>query len=165
VGQSRLFRLDWKDEHGRPDCLYLRIGNTARLFRYSTKEEATWQVDGPESQSWPLRLLDPYFQRTRLVCGGATPSQVLHDYHTRLVKEDEFYAYLDLKPRLPADRKDVQLVRIALDKKTSTPRLVQFIEPNGNYTKWDIREFKTNLKPPPTAETLSKDLPPFARKP
>jgi hypothetical protein len=55
-----------------------------------------------------------------------------------LVKEDQWYVYIKIVPRLSADKADFQEARLVLNQQSFLPRELWFKEPNGNEVKWDI---------------------------
>ncbi len=58
-------------------------------------------------------------------------------YEMQLAKEDNYYIYIDIKPRSPADKADFDVARIVLNKDTFLPRQLWF-QHSGSEVTWDI---------------------------
>lgn len=67
-------------------------------------------------------------------------------YDMKLVKEDQWYIYIEIVPRLPADKADFQKARMVLHNKSFLPRELWFEQPNGNEIKWDIPRIENGAK-------------------
>jgi TIGR03009 family protein len=74
---------------------------------------------------------------------GMKAEEAKRRYDLTLVKEDQWYVYLEIVPKLPADKADFQRARMVLNNKTFLPRELWFEQPNGNETKWDIPEIRS----------------------
>lgn len=59
-------------------------------------------------------------------------------YDLKLAKEDQWYVYIEIASKLPADKADFQRARLVLAKANYLPRQLWFEEPNGNEVTWDI---------------------------
>jgi hypothetical protein len=59
-------------------------------------------------------------------------------YDMKLVKEDQWYAYLDVLPRTPQDRADFQRARVVLNRTNFLPRQLWFEKSNGDEVTWDL---------------------------
>lgn len=59
-------------------------------------------------------------------------------YDLKLTKEDENWIYLEILPRVPADKADFQRAQLVLSAKTFLPRRLWFEQPNGNEITWDL---------------------------
>jgi TIGR03009 family protein len=67
-------------------------------------------------------------------------------YDLKLLKEDQFYYYVQVFPRMASDKADFQEARLALNKSSFLPREVRFTQPNGNEIIWDIPKIQTGMK-------------------
>jgi TIGR03009 family protein len=67
-------------------------------------------------------------------------------YNLKLAKEDQYYIYVDIAPRLAADRADFQRARLVLSKANFLPRQLWFEHANGNEVTWDIPVLRNDLK-------------------
>jgi TIGR03009 family protein len=69
---------------------------------------------------------------------GMKAEEAKKRYEMRLVKEDQWYVYIEVMPRFPADKADFQKARLILNHSNFLPRQVWFEQPNGNEITWDI---------------------------
>jgi TIGR03009 family protein len=60
--------------------------------------------------------------------------------------QDQYYYYLEITPRFPADKQDFQKASLALTKGTLLPRLLTFDTPNGDKIQWDIPSIESGAK-------------------
>lgn len=74
---------------------------------------------------------------------GMKAEEAKRRYDLKLVKEDEWYVYIEVLPRFPADKADFQKSRLVLNKSSFLPRQVWFEQPNGNETTWDIPKIQS----------------------
>jgi TIGR03009 family protein len=58
--------------------------------------------------------------------------------------EDPNYIYIEIKPRLEADKVEFQRARLVLFKRDCLPAQLWFEEPNGNHHTWDMADPKVN---------------------
>lgn len=65
-------------------------------------------------------------------------------YALTLIKEDKFYTYIQILPRLPEDKADFKEARLVLWNNTYLPRELRFIDVNGNENVWDITKIEPN---------------------
>jgi TIGR03009 family protein len=77
---------------------------------------------------------------------GMKAEEAKKRYDLKLLKEDQFYYYVQVFPRLAADKADFQEARLALNKSNFLPREVRFTQPNGNEIIWDIPKIQTGIK-------------------
>jgi hypothetical protein len=80
-------------------------------------------------------------------------------------------AYISLHPRKLAHGSDwvgrldspfvveIKEMIIALRKYDLQPREIRWQEPNGNWSRWEFLEIKTNLDPPVTRDMIEANLP------
>jgi len=67
-------------------------------------------------------------------------------YDLKLVKEDQWYYYLEVQPKLATDKADFSRARLVLNVTTMLPREVWFEQPNGNEVKWDLPKVERDVK-------------------
>jgi TIGR03009 family protein len=114
---------------------------------------------------------------------GMKAEEAKRRYDLRLDREDQYYYYVSILPRLPQDKADFQQARLVLVKQSFLPRELWFVSPNGDETKWDIPKIDNgarlninifNPQPPPgwtlqkvpQAQTMpSNDLKPRVARP
>jgi TIGR03009 family protein len=69
---------------------------------------------------------------------GMKAEEARRRYDLRLAKIDNWYIYIEILPRFPADKQDFQKARLVLNKQSFLPRELWFQQVNGNEVKWDI---------------------------
>lgn len=77
---------------------------------------------------------------------GMKAEEAKKRYDLKLMKEDQFYYYVQVLPRMAADKADFQEARLALNKSSFLPREVRFTQPNGNEIVWDIPKIQSGMK-------------------
>lgn len=97
---------------------------------------------------------------------GMKAEEAKKRYDLRLVKEDQYYVYIEILPKFPADKVDFQKARLILSVSNYLPRQVWFEQPNGNEITWDVPKInagvslpKTDFQPPtqlPAGWTMEK---------
>jgi TIGR03009 family protein len=90
---------------------------------------------------------------------GMKAEEAKRRYELKLTKEDQYYVYIEVLPKLDQDKADFQRARLVLNKTTFMPRQLWFEEPNKDTHTWDIPavETKVQLK---KEEFLSPPTPP-----
>jgi TIGR03009 family protein len=69
---------------------------------------------------------------------GMRAAEARRRYDIKLVKEDQWYIYLEILPREQTDKSDFEKARLVLLNNTFLPRQLWFMQPNGNEITWDI---------------------------
>lgn len=81
---------------------------------------------------------------------GMRAQEAKRRYDMKLSKEDQYYFYIDVMPRLPQDKGDFTKAQVVLNKGTFLPRMLWF-EQNGSATTWDIPAIKAGIEVNPAA--------------
>jgi TIGR03009 family protein len=68
---------------------------------------------------------------------GMRAADARERYDLKLTKEDQYYVYIDILPRLPQDKADFTAARVVLNKDTFLPRELRF-QHSGSDVLWDI---------------------------
>jgi TIGR03009 family protein len=76
---------------------------------------------------------------------GMKADEAQRRYDLKLAKEDQFYIYVDIAPRLPNDKNEFQRARIVLNKDSFLPRQLWFESPNNSEVTWDIPRVQTGV--------------------
>jgi TIGR03009 family protein len=118
---------------------YLYTGTELYEYRPQIKAVRIHSLPPPN----PGEMADDNF--LRFVFGGLKAEEARRRYDLRLVKEDQWYVYLEVLPKLPADKVDFQKLRLVLHAKTLLPRELWLQQPNGNEVKWDIPEARAGV--------------------
>ena len=66
-------------------------------------------------------------------------------YDLRLAKEDQWYIYIEIYPKSPADRADFQRARLVLLASSFLPRELWFEQNNLNEVRWDIPQIQSGV--------------------
>jgi len=66
-------------------------------------------------------------------------------YQLKLVKEDQWYVYLEMVPIHAEDKRNFQRARLVLNQTTFLPRQVWWEEPNGNEVTWDLPKVQRDV--------------------
>ncbi len=70
---------------------------------------------------------------------------VVRKYDIQLRPMDDYWIYLEIRPRSAEDKKDFKLAKLALAQKTFLPGALVFEEVNGNTIRWDIKDIKSGV--------------------
>ena len=76
---------------------------------------------------------------------GMKAEEARRRYDLKLAKEDQFYIYVDVAPRTPADKGEFQRARLVLNKDSFLPRQLWFESPNNSEVTWDIPRVQTGV--------------------
>lgn len=74
---------------------------------------------------------------------GMGAAEAKQRFDMRLIKEDQWYAYIDVLPKRAEDKAEFSKARLALMLKTMMPAEMQFVPPNNAVTKWMIEKIDT----------------------
>jgi TIGR03009 family protein len=77
---------------------------------------------------------------------GMKAEEARRRYDLKLFKETEYYIYVDVLPRFPADRADFQRARLVLNRSNFLPRQLWFEHPNGDEVIWDIPRIQSGAE-------------------
>lgn len=81
---------------------------------------------------------------------GMGAAEAKRRFDMALVKEDQHYAYIIVKPLRQEDKAEFSEARLALLKSTMMPREMHFVPPDKNSIKWDIVSVDVNAQVPAT---------------
>jgi TIGR03009 family protein len=77
---------------------------------------------------------------------GMKADEAKQRYDLKLVKEDQYYIYIEVLPKLAADKADFAKARLVLNQNTFLPRQVWFEQVNGNEVLWDLPKADRDVK-------------------
>jgi TIGR03009 family protein len=120
-------------KRGKPDVFEKYICTGTFLYEYVPQNKVIRVHELPPPK--PGQVADDNFLSFLF---GMKAEEARRRYDLRLVKEDQWYIYIEILPRLPADKADFQRARLVLNNQTFLPRELWFEQPNGNEVKWDI---------------------------
>jgi TIGR03009 family protein len=118
---------------------YVCTGTYLYDFRPAQKELRVYELPKPKpGQVAEDNLLSLLF--------GMKAEDAKHRYSLKLAKEDQYYIYVDITPRLRADQADFRHALLVLDKNNFLPRQLRFEHANGNEVMWDMPNVRTDIK-------------------
>ena len=77
---------------------------------------------------------------------GTKAADIKSRYDLKFVKEDQWYYYVEVLPKLPADKQEFQRARLVFNISTMLPRQIWREHPNGNEETWDLPNTQVNPK-------------------
>jgi TIGR03009 family protein len=123
---------------GKPDEFEKFIWTDKVLWVYVPAQKTV--VSYPLPPSLPLKGQTDHLQTFLF---GMNLEEARRRYEIKLTKEDEWYCYLDIEPRMPADEANFSRARVVLNKTTFLPRQFWFEQPNGDAVTWDLPRIDT----------------------
>jgi TIGR03009 family protein len=121
------------------DKKFLCTGNYLYQVLFEAKEIRAFEMPKPKQG----QVAEDSFMSLLF---GMKAEEALRRYDIRLTKEDQWYIYMDIIPRFPADKADFQRARIVFNRSNFMPRQLWFEQPNGSEVTWDIPKMETNVK-------------------
>jgi TIGR03009 family protein len=110
---------------------YVCTGTFIYQFVPSQKEVKVYELPRPK----PGQVADEGFLAFMF---GMRATEARRRYDLQMAKEDQYYVFVDIVPRFPADKADFQRARLVLSKDTFLPRQLWFLSANGDEVLWDI---------------------------
>jgi len=129
-------RLEGKDDVAEK---YICTGTYLYQFLPAQKEIRAFELPKPR----PGQVGDDTFLGFMF---GMKAEEARRRYEMKLAKEDQWYIYVEIAPRFPADKADFQRARIVLNKDNFLPRQLWFEHPNGNEVTWDIPRIQSGMR-------------------
>ncbi|MBL8794271.1 MAG: TIGR03009 domain-containing protein [Planctomycetia bacterium] len=77
---------------------------------------------------------------------GMKAEEAKKRYDLKLVKEDQWYVYIEVTPKLAVDKSDFQKARLVLNQSNFLPRQIWFEQPNGNEISWDLPKAQSGVQ-------------------
>jgi TIGR03009 family protein len=166
--RPNLLRVNVRDEEGRPTETFLCEDRALHVLNFRERTETIFALppDLPEDGKQAAlpnavrgrlaHLFDFAFEPWSLVAPPTPRGGPRFD--VRLAKEDQYYVYIDLAPRTPADRAELQRARVVLNRDGPWVQQLWVEHPNGVEVTWDFDKPDPNPDPPITRERLLKDL-------
>jgi len=120
-----------KENKTETDRKFLCTGNFLYELDFGQKVVRAFEMPKPK----PGQVADDSFLTFIF---GMKAEEAKSRYNLNLDKEDQYYSYISITPKLPADRADFQRAQLVLLRTTFLPRRLWFEKPNGDETTWDI---------------------------
>jgi RNA polymerase sigma factor (sigma-70 family) len=163
-----LLRVNVVDEKGKPTEVLLWEKRALHLLNFKERNEtiAPLPPDFPY-QGRPNPSPKTFWGRFALLSdlgpivwpfAGFPVRQLETRFDLRLAKEDQYYSYLDLTPRTPADKAFFQRARVVLNRDGLWVRQLWFENPNNSDVTYDYEKPNTAPVPPITRDLLLKGL-------
>jgi TIGR03009 family protein len=121
---------------GKPQIFEKYVCTGTYLYEYVPQEKVIRVHELPTPK--PGQVADDNFLSFLF---GMRAEEAKRRYELKLVKgppEDQWYYYVEILPRFPADKADFARARLVLNAQTFLPRELWFEQPNGDEVKWDI---------------------------
>ncbi|MSR29938.1 MAG: hypothetical protein EXR99_00395 [Gemmataceae bacterium] len=118
---------------------FVATGNYLYQVLFESKEIRAFELPKPK----PGQVAEDSFMSFLF---GMKAEEAMKRYNMRLVKEDQYYFYVEIFPRNPADRADFQRARVVFNKHNYLPRQLWFEQPNGSEVTWDIPKIEPNVQ-------------------
>jgi TIGR03009 family protein len=143
------------NKKSKPDVFEKYVCTGQYLYEYSQANKVVriHEMDPPKSG----QVMDDNGFLSFLF--GMQAAEAKRRYDLTLVKEDQWWIYIRILPRLPADKADFQEARLVLSRQTFLPRELWFKQPNKNEVKWDIPKIDSGAQLN-LAEFMSPPVPP-----
>src|SRR5262245_16774265 len=77
---------------------------------------------------------------------GMKAEEAKQRYDLKLVKEDQWWTYIEVIPKRAEDKVDFQRARLVFSTSTFLPRQVWLEQPNGNEVTWDLPKIAPNVQ-------------------
>jgi TIGR03009 family protein len=118
---------------GKPEVYEKYLCNGTSLYEYAPQSKVIRVHELPAPK--PGQVADDNFLSFLF---GMKAEEARRRYELKLVKEDQWYIYLEILPRFPADKADFHKAQLVLLNNSFLPRRLWFEQPNGNEITWDI---------------------------
>jgi TIGR03009 family protein len=167
VKKPGLLRANQKNKQNELTSVLFCNGKSIHLYELASKTETVIELgEGFGFPEKPDQYPDGFFEGfTGQMLEGLSwvfiqlpVKDLKRRFDLKLVKEDENWIYLEIKPRSPKNERHFNLARIALDADTYQARQLWFRLPNGDTQLWDYFYDDRKMKPV-TIELLSQGLP------
>lgn len=155
-GRMDLWRVS-RDENGKQQLTRSEIlicdGRIIHQYVFEAKEYIRHILPDEESGEQAARSALPFLF-------GMTAQEVRSRFQLRLYKEDGNYAWIEIRPKLPSDRREFSMVKVVLNKSSFLPQAVLVVEPVGDQYLYEISRIEINPQPPVDEQSVQPLRPP-----
>jgi TIGR03009 family protein len=123
---------------GRPETFEKYLCSGTALYEYVPAQKVIRVHELPAPK--PGQVADDNFLSFLF---GMKAEEARRRYELKLVKEDQWYVYVEILPRFPADKVDFHKAQLVLLNNSFLPRRLWFEQPTGNEITWDIPKVET----------------------
>jgi hypothetical protein len=158
IVQPGWLRIDTNEADGLSTVIV--TPQAVHFFNAKTSTELILPPRGTKSagRAWPVPQVQAALREHAWLYGGCPPPDLTRRFDVSLVKEDNWYVYLNLLPRHPDEKQSFSRLRIVLARDGWWVRQVWFEHTTGNETAIDFPH-----KPKPdagvTRASLRRELP------
>jgi TIGR03009 family protein len=124
----------------KPDLYEKYVCSGTTLYEYAPRQKAV------RVHTLPLPPFVPRSDDLPCVLVGLKADEFQKRYDVRLVKEDRWYSYIEIRPRQARDRDQFTRARLVLMTSTFLPRQIWFQQCNGVEITWDIPRIETDVR-------------------
>jgi TIGR03009 family protein len=135
-----LFTVEMKQK-GKPERYEKWICTGTFLYEFLPQDKLLRVHELPRSKSGQLPQ-DSFLPFLR----GMKADEAKLRYDLTLKKEDQWWIYVEIKPRLEEDKADFQSARLVLSSQTFLPRELRFKQPNDSEVIWDIPKIQSGAR-------------------
>jgi RNA polymerase sigma factor (sigma-70 family) len=156
--KPHLMRLDRREE--KEVTILLITERTVHLFKPRERTELIFSrkpTELPVFGKLGAKVFRSFLQGMTWLYVGPPVRELRRDFRVRLVKEDRWYAYLEIRPRRQEDSKDFTWMRIVLMRDGYWVRQVWAEHPNGNEVTTDFD--RPDTRAPVTETSIRRGLP------
>lgn len=125
----------------RPGVFERYVSTGTYLYEYNQANKELRYHELPQPK--PGQVADDNFLSFLF---GMKAEEAKRRYDMKLVGEDKYWIYIEVLPRLAADKEDFQKAQLALRQDTFLPGLLTFDEPNGNRISWEIPAIESGVR-------------------
>jgi len=127
-------------EDGKTTIAEKFVCTGVKLYQYSPAQKEIRAYDLPRPEAG--RVADDSFLGFLF---GMRAEEAKGRYTLTMVKEDNWYVYVDVLPKNPADKADFSQARLVLNKDSFLPRQLWFKNVNGGEVTWDIPRLQSGV--------------------
>jgi TIGR03009 family protein len=142
-----LFQLEMRKQ-GEPTEVERFVCDGKNLYGYYPDEKRiqAYSLMPPEDTPRLLRLFPDATVTMGSLIGGLDATEAKRRFDWKLVKEDQFYLYLEATPRTEQYRKEFLRMRLVLNKDTYLLRQLWMQQTESREVTWDVATIKTEVK-------------------
>jgi TIGR03009 family protein len=124
----------------KPENIEKIVVSGSTLYQYVPARKEIRQFHLPPAR--PGQVADDNFLSFLF---GMKAEEARRRYELKLIKEDQYYAYVGVNPRLDADKADFRTARLVLVKETLLPRQLWFKPSHGYTVTWDVLRIQRDV--------------------
>jgi hypothetical protein len=167
VRKPDLMRLDYKDQKGAREWVLYKDRTVGWLSSAGKTDSYFPLSDRFGFPEHPERYPDDFLssigggilEQVSWLAIGLPVRDLKSRFHVRLSKEDDYYVYIDIKPRQEMDKTWFTRMRVVLNRKTYQVRQLWMERPNATEVTYDYDRPHEDEPKPITPDSILKGLP------